>query len=178
MPLAAVLAQAVSGVSTVTVVGPVYFGECIPPLVVLSAAGIERAVTWARAQTRADGALANAVLAWPLAMTVFCLIAFLPVQISSLRHMSTIVRAPYALVERQGLDRAIVFVHSLPALHWAPGAWVYYSRNNSPDLSDPVLFVKDLGPEQNKKLIRYFPDRTPYMMGMRGNDLVLLPVAQ
>jgi hypothetical protein len=46
-----------------------------------------------------------------------------------------------------------------------------------PDLSDRVLFVKDLGPERNRELMRYLPSRVPYLMGMRGGDLVLLPLA-
>ena len=47
---------------------------------------------------------------------------------------------------------------------------------NSPDLSDRVLFVRYLGPEKNKALMRYLPDRTPYAMGMRGTELLLRPI--
>jgi hypothetical protein len=72
----------------------------------------------------------------------------------------------------------VVFVHSLPALSGVkPGAWVYYHRNNSPDLSNKVLFVRDLGPEANRRLLSYFPGRQGFWMGMHNRQLVLAPLA-
>jgi hypothetical protein len=82
------------------------------------------------------------------------------------------VQAPYEIVEQQVPDRAIVFVQSLPATIVPPYSWAYYRRNNRPDLSDRVLFVNFLG-EKNKELMKYFPDRVPYAMGMDGAQLVL-----
>ncbi len=175
VPVAALLAQALTGVPTVAAVGPVYFAETIIPLAVLSASGLERAVRWARA-TFADGPPARLLAAWPLAAVLACLAAFLPVEVASLRRMAAVARAPYDLVERFHLQHALVFVHSLPALHVRPGAWVYYHRNPSPDLSDPVLFVRFLGEHRNRQLMAYFPDRTPYAMGMRDGRLHLIPL--
>jgi hypothetical protein len=57
-----------------------------------------------------------------------------------------------------------------------PGSWAYYHRNNSPDLDDPVLFVRDLGAERNKALIHFLPNRRPYWMGMTNGRLVLQPI--
>jgi hypothetical protein len=52
---------------------------------------------------------------------------------------------------------------------------VYYHRNPWPDLRDPVLFVRDLGQERNK-VMDHLPSRTPFLMGMRGADLMLVPI--
>jgi hypothetical protein len=43
-------------------------------------------------------------------------------------------------------------------------------------LSDPVLFVRDLGLERDKVLAARLAPRAPYVMGMRGGKLVLEPL--
>jgi hypothetical protein len=92
--------------------------------------------------------------------------------------MSTIARLPYAVADAHLLDNAVIFVRSLPALAIPPGAWVYFHRNNSPDLTDPVLWVRDLGPERNRVLIRWLRTRQAFLMEMRGRDLVLTRVKE
>jgi hypothetical protein len=177
VPIATIPALAVAwygaiAVPTVAAVGPVYYGECIVPLIILSASGMEQLVARARHQFH-GGTLAQMLVAWPPIAVVGAFLSFVPVQVTSLRLMAETVRAPYDLVERQHLEHALVFVHSLPSLHTVPGAWAYYHRNPLPDLSDQVLFVRDLGPEKNKDLVRYWPDRIPHAMGMRDGKLVL-----
>ena len=165
-----------TGVPTLASVGPVYYAELIVPFAILSASGLDRAITWSRTRL-GDGLPTRMLAAWPPTLAVACLIVFVPIQIASLRLMADIARAPYDLVEQQGLDHAVVFVKSLPPLHGIrPGAWVYYHRNNHPDLTGPVLFVNDLGPEANQRLLAFLPDRHPYWMGMQDRRLVLAPI--
>jgi len=157
-------------------VGPVYYAELIVPVAILSASGMERAITWTRTQF-GEGLATRMLVAWPAALVLVCLAVFLPVQLASLRLMADIARSPYDLVEQHGLEHAVVFVHSLPALSGiSPGAWVYYHRNSSPDLSDRVVFVKDLGPEANRRLLAYLTDRRPFWMGVKDSQLVLAPI--
>lgn len=163
-------------VPTVATVGPVYYGEAIGPLVILTASGIEQAIGIVRAQLGDDSPWTPALAAWPWACALAALLAFVPVHVSSLRLSAEIVKEPYDLVTREKLDQAIVFVHSIPSLLREPGSWVHFHRNNSPDLSDRVLFVHDLGPEKNQELIRFLPQRKAYLMGVRGRDLILVPV--
>jgi hypothetical protein len=87
------------------------------------------------------------------------------------------VNAPYELVAVEAQQPALVFVQSLPVTALPPFSWAYYRRNNRPDLSDRVLFVNFIDPERNKALMRAFPDRVPYVMGMDGARLVLQRVA-
>jgi Dolichyl-phosphate-mannose-protein mannosyltransferase len=175
VPAVAFLWYGVMAVPSVAAVGPVYYTETIAPLIILSASGFEQLVLFVRNRI-GDAWLTRALIAVPVAGFVACFLAFGPVEVASLRRMADTARAPYDLVEAQGLDRALVFVHSLPALHTVPGAWVYYHRNPKPDLSDPVLFVRWLGPKNNEQLMRHFPDRAPYAMGMRDGKLTLVPI--
>jgi hypothetical protein len=165
-----------TGVPTLASVGPVYYAELIVPFAILSASGLDRAITWSRTRL-GDGLPTRMLAAWPPALAVACLIVFVPIQIASLRLMADIARAPYDLVEKHGLEHAVVFVKSLPPLNGIrPGAWVYYHRNNHPDFTDPVLSVNDLGPEANQRLLAFLPDRHPYWMGMQDRRLVLAPL--
>jgi hypothetical protein len=115
------------------------------------------------------------VLSAPVALTAVAALCFWPVYGPSLRMMADVARAPYDMVDRAGLDNAVVFVRSLPALDVVPGAWVYRPRNNSPELSDPVLYVNDLGP-QNTALLAMLPGRRAYRMRMERGQLVLSPL--
>jgi hypothetical protein len=92
--------------------------------------------------------------------------------------MAQVARAPYDLVERARLDHAVVFVQSLGALELPPWSWAYYPRNPSPDLTDRVLYVRDLGEARNRELMRFMPERAPFWMGVRNGELVLVPLAR
>jgi len=162
-------------VPTVAAVGPVYYAETIVPLIVLTASGLERVIVLAR-ERLGETRLTRALVAAPIAGVLASLLAFVPFQVASLRLMADVTQAPYDLVESRGLDNALVFVRNLPATSVTPGSWAYYHRNNSPDLSDRVLFVRDLGLEKNRELMRYLPDRTPYLMRMAERELVLMPL--
>jgi len=175
VPVIALVWYGLVAVPSVAAVGPVYYAETIVPLVILTASGLEQMVALARARL-GESRLAHAVIIAPVAGVVASILAFVPFEAASLRLMANVTQAPYDLVESRGLQNALVFVHSLPSTSMAPGSWAYYHRNNSPDLSDRVLFVRDLGPEKDKDLIRYLPDRTPYLMQMQGRDLVLAPL--
>ena len=175
MPLIALLWYGVMAVPTVAAVGPVYYAETVVPLIILTASGVERSIALLRHRV-GDAWPTRALVAAPVAGILASLLTFVPCEVGSLRLMADVARAPYDLVEARRLDRALVFVRSLPSLHVPPGSWAYYHRNNSPDLDDPVLFVRDLGQERNEVMMRYLPDRTPYWMGMRNGELVLEPI--
>jgi hypothetical protein len=169
------LAYALIGMTNVYALGPTHYAEIAVFVAILSASGIEALVERARSGTAGEQ-WSRFVMAVPPVSVGCMLLVFLPIHAASLRGMSQITRAPYELVESQGLDRAVVFVHSLPALMVHPGAWVYFHRNPRPDLLDPVLFVRHLGPEHDSRLMRAFPDRKAYIMGMHDGRLIVTPV--
>ena len=171
MPAAELVGYAIPAIPTVAAVGPVYYAEAIVPLLVLTASGLEEAARRARAHL--DRRAVRALVLWPVVASLAAVVIFTPVYVRSLRQMSAVARMPYAITDLNLLDNAVIFVRSLPALAVPPGAWVYFHRNNSPDLTDPVLFVRDLGPERNRVLIQWLRTRQPFLMEMRGRDLVL-----
>jgi hypothetical protein len=160
--------------ATIHPVGPVHYSELAVSLVILSASGLERLIELGRGASVWAGAGRGAAT-MPLAATLCALVTFYPVYGGFLRASADLTRAPYELLAERGIDRALVFVHSLPALYVSPYSWAYYRRNNSPDLTDPILFVNYLGPEKNKELMRLFPDRPAFSMGMQEGKFVLLP---
>ena len=174
-PAGVVLLFAVTTVPSINVVGPVHYAELIAPLVLISASGIEELAQWVRRRLNAS---AGHVLALPIAATLCALVLYLPLYVGSLGAMATVARAPYDLVETARLDRAVVFVRSLGALDFPPWSWAYYPRNPAPDLTDPVLYVRDLGEPRNRVLMQFMPDRTPFWLGIRDDgQLVLMPLA-
>ncbi len=172
-PAGVVLLFAVTTVPSINVVGPVHYAELIPPLILLSASGLEEATQWARNRLSAS---AGRVLGFSIAAVLCALTLYLPIYLGSLRAMAAVARAPYDLVETARLDHAVIFVRSLGALEFPPWSWAYYPRNPSPDLNDPVLYVRDLGEVRNRVLTQFMPDRTPFWMGIRDGQLVLVPL--
>ncbi|MFQ5519822.1 MAG: glycosyltransferase family 39 protein [Candidatus Methylomirabilia bacterium] len=170
-----VLAYALIAGPSIDVAGPVQYAELAAPLVMLSASGIDQIIERVRGQTGRAG-VGGFTLGAVLGGILCAAIAFVPIHASSLRTMSAFVRAPYDLAEEPGLDNAVIFVQSLPAFYAPTGAWVHSHRNNSPDLTDRVLFVRDLGPDKDEELIRYLPDRAPYLLSMQGSELTLVPL--
>jgi len=169
---AVVLVYAGISAATISTTGPAHYSELAPALIILSAAGFVHLLE-VSARPHAPIWAPRFIVSVPLMGTLCALLTFLPVYGRSLRASSELVQAPYEIVEQQVPDRAIVFVQSLPTTTMPPYSWAYYRRNNRPDLSDRVLFVNSLGADKNKELMRYFPDRAPYVMGMRGTQLVL-----
>jgi hypothetical protein len=174
-PAGVILLFAVTTVPSINVVGPVHYAELIAPLVLVSASGIEELAQWVRARFDASP---GRILALPIAATLCTVILYLPLYLGSLSAMGNVARAPYDLVETARLDRAVVFVRSLGALDFPPWTWAYYPRNSSPTLDDRVLYVRDLGEERNRELMRFLPDRAPFWMGVRDGRLMLVPLAR
>lgn len=67
-----------------------------------------------------------------------------------------VLKKPYTVAEQAKLDNAIVFIRAVDEYY---PQW--YTRN-SPDLNDPVLWVRDLG-KCNQELLKYYPDRKAYI---------------
>jgi len=163
-----------AGISAATIssAGPAHYAELAAPLVMLSASGFVGLLEMA-ARPGVSPRVRGFVATFPIVASLCALVTFVPVYVHSLRASADLVRAPYDLVEDDVPGRAVVFVRSLPVGSVPPFSWAYFRRNNHPDLSDRVLFVNFVDPERNRAFMAYFPDRTPYVMGMDGRRLVL-----
>jgi hypothetical protein len=167
------LVYAAISAATIHPVGPVHYSELAVPLVILSASGLERLVEIAR--TAPWPGAARAAVTLPLAALLCALVTFVPVYGGSLRASADLTRAPDEMLAAQGVTRAVVFVHTLPALYVSPYSWAYYRRNNHPDLTDPILYVNYASPERNLEFARLFPDRPAFAMGMKDGKFVMMP---
>jgi hypothetical protein len=127
--------------------GPVKTYELLLPLSVLTILGAERA--------------GRGAPGWLAACLIAAAVIFWPPQIQHLRSLAGRVRAPLAAVERDVEPPALVFVKNVQPP--ARESWVYGRPNPRPDLSDPVLFVRDFGPE-NVRLWRRYPNRRAYRL--------------
>ena len=160
--------------ATIHPVGPVHYAELAVPLVILSASGLERLIelsrsVWAGGRARATSSPR------PPSSTFCALVTFQPVYGGNLRASADLTRAPDEMLAAKGIDRAVVFVHSLPALLRLAVLLGLLPSQQLPDLTDPILFVNYLGPEKNKEFMRLFPDRPALSMGMKDGKFALLP---
>jgi hypothetical protein len=56
-----------------------------------------------------------------------------------------------------------------------PGSWVYGFPNPRPDLSDPILYVKDLERE-DLRLLPHYPHRNAYRLIADDDGFRLVPI--
>ena len=161
-PLAAQLLYRVLYPKTVvSSTGPIYLTEIVPLLALAAVDGVQRARrAWPGLPLRA------ATLAGAMVMTAACL--FVPVQWRTLRRAVEARSQVFRMLEQSHAERALVFSDAL--VYPSSGhSWAYFPDNPSPDLSDPVIFVRM--PRANVLLNiqdfwqRRFPDRRAFVYG-------------
>jgi hypothetical protein len=131
--------------------GPVKTYELLIPLVVFTVAGLRSIPdSW---RLSSGGLVAASVLVGA--------VGFWPVQISHLAGLRDRIAAPLALVEAEVERPALVFVTNVQARN--AGSWVFGRPNPRPDLQDPILYVRDRGPE-NLQYRQLHPGRHAYRL--------------
>ncbi len=144
--------------------GPVKTYELLLPAAVLTVLGAERAAArWGRAP----------VAAWAVASLVATAAIFWPPHLRHLRAVSEAVAEPLRVVENEVEPPAVVFVTNvqLPVGR----SWVYGRPNPRPDLSDPVIYVRDLGPD-DRRLMALMPQRRAYRLVVDGDRFRAVPM--
>lgn len=94
-------------------------------------------------------------------------LTYTSVRIGQVDTMANNIRIPYEQAQLQGIENALVFVtmpfvsqnNITPMRHFR-----FWRDNPRPDLSDNILWVNSFGTEENKKLLRFFPDRRAFEM--------------
>jgi dolichyl-phosphate-mannose-protein mannosyltransferase len=146
--------------------GPVKTYELLLPFTLVSILGL-------RAWAGRDGAGAPA--AGVTASFLVALVFFWPIMIGHLDRLSAGVALPLRAIETGAERPAMVFVPD-PGLGNGE-SWVFGRPNPRPDLSDPVLLVRDLGPA-DRDLLRLFPGRHGYQLQRVPGDVRLVPIDQ
>lgn len=158
--------------------GPVHFFESALPLLVL--------VVLAMAQLSAlvaglfDGK-GRVLLPSVLCAQLLCAwIGYFPIRAQALVAVSQDILHPSEAARDAGLHQAIVFVPR-PWAYKCLGAptqhFVYSRPNNDPELTNDILWVNNLTLDQNRALMRHFPDRQGYVL-VRGEncEITLMPL--
>jgi hypothetical protein len=143
----------------VTPWGPKYWSEALPGFVIASATGIRAAKGGIRCRfgLRPDFALR----ALPF-LIAYALLVYVPIQI---RYFASCQWGETPKVNRQtragGLHNALVFVHT----DESSGSFDYSSAFifNDPLLKSDVVYARDLGDNEDARLMRLFPERGAYL---------------
>lgn len=132
------------------IVGPIHYAECAVPLTILATCGLFNLIDAAR-RHQFDVRTVSAMVGMPL---VLGLGTFTLVQVMALREQAVIQRTVYEVIEsaarKPGDPKAVVLTPWLFAITSAipsmrdRGSWVHDWRRPQLDLSDDVLFLRDV----------------------------------
>ena len=130
--------------------GPRYLFAALPALIILTARGL--------------GALAAVVGRRPTVVILVALAAYslmtLPGRVASYRDYNFVDPGVRAAVAESVEPPALVFITASATDWWEYGA---FFSGNTPWLDGPVLYARDLGPDENARLAREFPGRAVYL---------------
>lgn len=150
--------------------GPVHFSELMLPLVLLSTGGLR--TLWQRAVPLKVEALVPGTV---VGLLCVCATMYLPPRITTLRKLSADIMRPRDAVDREVPDNSVVFVppgFAVPCTSSPANHFVFFRKNNSPDLNDPVLWVNHVSVERDRQFLqKVYPDRSGFLM-MVGRDCV------
>lgn len=135
--------------------GPRYYYAALPSFLLLTVRGIEAAGEWLNGRTADRHAITGLVallVAGNLALN-------LPQQVTAHRGYNFISGEPLAQVERAIHGRGIVFVHNDEVNWWEYGC---FFSGNTPWLDGRLLFARDLGEEENGRLLAFYPGYQAY----------------
>jgi hypothetical protein len=136
--------------------GPVYYYEAIIPLLLLTARGIVSLHRLVGAHFEQGNALIPNFL---VLSTVLALVSFVPEQISHVSRLTEQIREPYEVVRSANVHHGLVLIKTR-----ANKGWVFGYRNPSPDFTDDIVYAHYADTVSNRALVKYFPDRTPYIL--------------
>ncbi len=144
--------------------GPVKTYEILIPFCVLSVIGLKR---WSERRGPAEPA------AWVAASVTAAFLVFWPPQVTHLRALTRAVAEPYRAVAAAVEPPAIVFTEGVQPPE--PVSWVFGTPDPRPDLSDPILFVRDLG-GRNREFWEAHRERRPYLLRYNEGRFQVVPL--
>jgi hypothetical protein len=151
-------------------VGPVYYYETIIPLLLLTARTAVFLHRWFSEKVEHGNAFVPNFLA---VSVLLALVSFVPEQVSHIRRLTTQIRGPYEAVRSADVHHALVLTKMKPNK-----GWVFGYTNPSPDYTDDIVYARFSDSTSNSTLLRYFQDRTAFILDGDGNKepYKLIPV--
>lgn len=145
----------------VNVCGAEHYQEALPAMALLASLALARHMRPSPERPRAGLVLLLVLFSAGLGLQIF-----LPWAAGNLGRLADRNLKPYRMIQAGVEEPALVFSEDMLKIigPGTQGTWTYNRRNNLPDLSDQVLWLNDLGPE-NQAAMEYFPDRNYYLLG-------------
>jgi Dolichyl-phosphate-mannose-protein mannosyltransferase len=165
------------------IVGPIHYSECAVPLTIVATYGLSHLLTSARQR----GFDARPIASMVMAALVVALGIFTALQAVALRDQADVQRSVYSAIEsavKADEGKAVVLTpwmlaltNAVPALR-ETGSWVHDWRRPQLDLSDDVLFLRDV-PGGEAILKQQLPGRRFFRVqhDPRSPQLTLIPLA-
>lgn len=165
--------------------GPVHFAELALPVLVLSALGLQRVSRWIDAPGWSPGDLPDEaeapgrppsvgrrVVLATVAGLLFCTVTlYAPVRLRAASVAGTLAGIPGMMLERAGLEDAVVFstipwtVACNPAIPVPSRPFVFWWPVNEPGFTDEVLHANHLSVARDRALMEeYFPERSGWIL--------------
>ena len=156
--VAALLLTSNAGIDTY---GPVHLAELALPVLVLSAAGLERLDGWLTRQN--PGLVLSAVLG----LVGVTAVGYLPVRLGAVASIADQIAAPYQAVDGVRHGQKVVVFASHPFVRYChgPSGFVFFLPTNDPGLTNPVIWANNLGPRKDETLMARFPGREGWILG-------------
>lgn len=160
-------------------VGPIHLSEAVVPLSILAVCGLARA-------TRA-----LEQLGLPRVVSMCATLGYVALGLVTFAGWHTRALEQQAMARLSVVDKA-EHVDRLPAIvladkfaelraqtshYGSVGSFVFEWRRARPELSEPVLIVRD-SPEARAEVARAFPDRTPYVFAFKRYGVFPVPLAE
>ncbi len=147
---------------SIDIIGPFYYFESLPCLILVAAMGIQRIISWR--------------YAWPrrlwLGISTVVLLAFIGSAALFIWNQGLDFRSKLAYDSkiRQALQRA-----PLNSLVFLSGLQLTFQdyRDNLRGLRSQPLVARDMGDEVNLAVAKCFPERTPYILRKSAEDMLI-----
>lgn len=138
--------------------GPVHMFELTLPILILSIVGVRRLQDRLVRPLLAPGLLVGLI--------VSAQIGFVPVRLHALQQITAHLAEALDAPERAGIHHAVVFAPTpfAPTCDGTPHNFVNFRPVNDPELQQDILWVNDLGLEEDRRFMAGFPDREGYVM--------------
>jgi hypothetical protein len=143
--------------------GPIYYYECIIPLILLSARGFLWVHDFVSARFQSFSSFVPNFLLFSVVMS---LLTFVPEKAIHFSNLTQAIDAPYALLRERNVHNAVVFTLSL-----RQEGWVYGYRNNDPTFDNDIIVCRSLDPASNSHVIESFKGRELYVLLWYGTPL-------
>ena len=93
---------------------------------------------------------------------------FIPHNIYGMKGFNNVSGEMLAKIKSQGIHQALIFVEDREYDWWYYGA---VFTLNSPFLDSDIIAVRDLGPQENKKVINAFPERKLFRVNVQRQEI-------